>query len=421
MDRMVIDLTESDGERELIDLTGDYDDPQAPLDRNGDDREDSEEDDDPDDAAQATIAALSKRLAEMEDQVVAMGSARRPTQVRKVKESSKSIATKEAPVDNIEYAQKLENLSKQPPTPAQLRRLQLAASQGPNYIGRTASVTSGKNKRKYGLKSNGRTNHASVKPGAAVNPGQRCHSKLEDLTQGELAFMLGEHLAWRLLLGDEFSSFSQSALVLVLLALKRLHAGAKGTTVQFVDRRTTTASSDGSQVAFYPVQELYETLDIAKQHPHGDRHPLSCKEMFTHEYLAHGSLTLETTLLQPASIEDLISAGLLELLPALPRKKGERVPLTASQYRALAFPPLAGKSPAAMILYAGLKKAQYMTPAVLKYARSVALCFTCKSVGQAFAAREPPLAIFLHFLCFAKRKSRDETFVSWIKSRYQGT
>lgn len=58
--------------------------------------EESEEDDEPEDAAQATIAALSKQLAEMQNQIAMMGQGGKPPKSKKVKDASKSVSKKKS-------------------------------------------------------------------------------------------------------------------------------------------------------------------------------------------------------------------------------------------------------------------------------------------------------------------------------------
>jgi hypothetical protein len=83
--------------------------------------------------------------------------------------------------------------------------------------------------------------------------------------------MIGHHLAWADLRGDELLSYSIDILFLITHALGRYNRGQGGVTIQFLDRRKAR-TPDGVCTAFYPALDLYTILRVPKwrgwQHQH---------------------------------------------------------------------------------------------------------------------------------------------------------
>lgn len=305
-------------------------------------------------------------------------------------------------------------LSREPPTAAHIELMMAASSIGPNYLGRTSAARAGGGHGPAGRKSNGMTTEDEIKPAASINDDHACHARLIDLTQGEITFMVGSHLSWADKRGDELSSYSKSFTFLVMHALSRHTAGAQDVTVQFFDRRRTS-QADGSPAVFYPAPSLFEIFEVARKYP-SNSEKIKSTAMFTQEFLAHGNIILNQIRLRPASIEDLIEKGLLEILPLRKDEHGEFVVARAAECRNRGFPNGRQRS---------FLKSQYdsctetvpISLEVFARARDLALCFVKVPAG---VTMEPPLAIFLHFLCFYKRESGQATFVRWMRQRYSG-
>lgn len=123
-----------------------------------------------------------------------------------------------------DYTDNLRDLPKDPPTLEQINALNKARLLGPNFLGRTASLTPGV---KFGKsrKTNGSTSRDFLLPAADTNEDYDQHATLEHLTQGEIIYMTGHHLAWADLRGDELLSYSTDMLFLVVHALGRANRG----------------------------------------------------------------------------------------------------------------------------------------------------------------------------------------------------
>lgn len=123
-----------------------------------------------------------------------------------------------------DYEDHLQHLPTEFSTQAQINSLKHSASSGPNYLGRTASLSRGWNFGQFHKKSNGFTAQDLLLPSADIRDERYCsHDRLIDLTQGEIIYMVGNHLIWKDLRGDEFLSYSKDPLFLVVHALRRHH------------------------------------------------------------------------------------------------------------------------------------------------------------------------------------------------------
>lgn len=245
--------------------------------------------------------------------------------------------------DNETYCKAMEALSRDAPTDAQKARLEAAKLMGPNYLGRTASKLSGRMFNKYSHRSNGFTSSRVLMPATDAYEHEQIHDSITDLTQGELVYMLGQHLIWNDIHSDEFLSYSKDPLFLVVRALNRAHGGEGEVTIQFVDRRKARAW-DGSTAAFYAALELYDIFEVPKSEGwkanNLDKlHP----RKFTQELLSHGTIILDrASLLQQASLKDLIRDGLFRIFPELEvAQDHERAGLYIGQvvFRRLGYPP----------------------------------------------------------------------------------
>lgn len=138
-----------------------------------------------------------------------------------------------------------------------------------------------------------------------------------DLTQGEIIYMTGHHLAWADLRGDELLSYSTDMLFLVVHALGRANRGQCGITIQFVDRRKVR-TTDGVRAVFYHALDVYTIFEVPRWSGWTGQHVTKLHpRKFTHEYLSHGTIRCEDLTLKQATIEDLIRDGLYEIFPPL--------------------------------------------------------------------------------------------------------
>lgn len=324
------------------------------------------------------------------------------------------------------YCKAMDELSKNLPTGVQKTRLEAAKTMGPNYLGRTASKISGRMFNKYSHRSNGWTSSRILMPAADVYEHEEVHDAITDLTQGDLVYMLGQHLIWNDIHSDEFLSYSKDPLFLVVHALNRAHGGEGDVTIQFFDRRRAKAW-DGSRAAFYSALELYDIFEVPKWHGwkanNLDKlHP----RKFTQELLSHGTIVLDQeSRLKQAPLRDLIRDGLFKIFPELevPQDQ-ERAGLYTGQvvFRRIGYPPsgVEVKKFPRLYSYAHCARHVAMTEELLETVRKVTLNFIQLPEGGDAAQVEPPLHIFLCFLTFHKRERRDAAFLAWIKARYTG-
>lgn len=329
--------------------------------------------------------------------------------------------------DDKIYRKALDDLSKELPTDAQKLRLQAAKTMGPNYLGRTASKLPGRMFNKHSRRSNGFTSSTILMPAADVYEKEEVHNSITDLTQGELVYMLGQHLVWNDIHGDEFLSYSKDPLFLVVHALNRAHSGEGDVTIQFFDRRQAKAW-DRSPAAFYPALELYDIFEVPKWHGWQTKtlkklHP----RKFTQELLSHGTIVLDpSSSLKQAPLNDLIRDGLFKIFPELEvAQDHERAGLYTGQvvFRRIGYPPggVAVKRFPRLYSYAHCARTVAMTEDLLKTVRKVTMNFIRLPEGGDGAEQvEPPLHIFLCFLTFHKRERRNAVFLAWIKARYTG-
>lgn len=214
------------------------------------------------------------------------------------------------------YEADLAKLSKDPPTQQQIAELDRSATTGPNFMGRTASTTRGANFGDYHNKTNGYTAHDILLPAADSRKKSNCsHQHLADLTQGELKYMTGNHLIWKDLKADEFLSYSQDPLFLVVHGLRRHHEGQGNVTIQFLDRRQAK-TPDGRAANFYNALDIYTAFEVPIWSGWGSTDNIKLHpRKFTHEYLTHGPVLTSDTVFKQAHMKDLIADGLYKIFP----------------------------------------------------------------------------------------------------------
>ena len=321
-----------------------------------------------------------------------------------------------------EYTQALGRLSTEKPKPEHIRKLEMAAGSGPNYLGRTTSLTAGHNFGVWKRGTNGFTTQTLMMPAADTNEDQGVHVDISDLTQGELAYMLGQHLMWHDIPGDEFLSYSKDPLFLIVHALNRYHEKQGAVTIQFFDRRRAK-NVKGERATFYTALELYEAFDVPKCE--GWRGPSTTKlraRKFTQEYLSHGTIKVDDIRFQQALVEQLIKDGLYDIFPAFSVPDDHtRAGLYSGQvvFRKHGFPPNdTAKHYRRIYSYDHCENPVAFTTEFLKKVQKVTRNFMNISSSEDAETGEPHLHIFLSFLTFQKRAQKDDVFIKWIASHY---
>jgi hypothetical protein len=328
------------------------------------------------------------------------------------------------------YQEKLAELSTQLPSEKQMDDIIRASRAGPNFVGRTASLVRGERFGQYHKKTNGHTSYDVLLPAADCRSARFCsHSQLQDMTQGELKYMIGNHLIWKDLVVDEFLSYSKDPLFLVVHALRRHHENQGNVTIQFLDRRQAKTPS-GEPAVLYSALDLYTIFgvpkwsgwglnDITKLHP----------RKFTQELLSHGPVLISDTTLKQASIGDLINDGLFKIFSEFDTPGDhKRAGLYTLQvvYRKIGYPPetphdATNRAAGPIYSYENCARQVPMTEELLETVRKVTLNFRARPKGVDVETLEPPLHAFIGFLTFEKRQKEDPVFMEWIKKHYKGT
>lgn len=311
------------------------------------------------------------------------------------------------------------------PTMEQILALEEASLLGPNFLGRTASLTPGK-RFGYTRKTNGSTSQDLLMPAADANEGYDQHAALADLSQGEIIYMTGHHLAWADLRGDELLSYSTDMLFLVVHALGRANRGQGGVTIQVFDRRKAR-TTDGERAAFYHALDMYTVFEIPHWSGWQGRHPTKLHpRKFTHEFLSHGTILYDDSSLKQATLGDLIRDGLYEIFPPLktPQDHMQEGLYTAQVvFRRIGYPPRdpwIGEEHPPIYSYEDCPQVKAMTIDLLQTVRKVALNFRDVADGLETVVVEPPLHAFIGFLTLEKRQRSDPLFTQWIKQHYTG-
>lgn len=322
------------------------------------------------------------------------------------------------------------------PTEEQLAKVSEAKSRGPNYLGRTVSLTAGYKYRWWWRGSNGFTTQNVLMPAADVNRSQAMHPNIASMTQGEIIYMVGEHLIWADIPGDEFLSYSIDTLFLVYHALGRHHKAQKGVTIQFIDRRKAK-TPDGQPAAFYHALDLYDIFGVGAWLGWPYRTGIRLlPRKFTQEYLSHGTVKNDDLRFQQAKLDDLIRDGLFDLFSAFKVSiKDKRAGLYSGQVilRTVGYPPPTPVSPRKrnrsdvqkkldrrIYAYHDCPRVIAFTVELLTLVQKLTRNFLVVAGGEDRNTIEPPLHIFLGFLTFEKRPSRDAVFIEWIKAHYSG-
>lgn len=318
---------------------------------------------------------------------------------------------------NKEYKAALDKLSTEEPTEEQIRRVEWASTLGPNYLGRTASQSSGYAFEWTWNATNGFTSADLLMPAADTHVDQSVHRQLKDMTQGELTYMLGKHLIWDDQQCDEFLSYSKEPLFLVIHALNRYHEKQGEVTIQFLDRRRAT-DFEGKAAAFYQGLDLYEAFEVPKWNGWKGQsiqklHP----RKFTQEYLTHGTIRVNDSRIKPVLVEKLIEDGLYDIFPAFKVSTDDkRAGLYTGQVacRIIGYPPGNVKIQRYRRIYSynQCRKNVPFTTAFLDRVQKLTRNFMTNP------SEEPLLHIFLCFLTFHKRPREDKVFLDWIGAHY---
>jgi len=324
------------------------------------------------------------------------------------------------------YTDNLRALSKDPSTLDQVYALSEAKLRAPNFLGRTASLTSG-TRFKQSNKSNGSTTQDILMPAADTDKEYDQHTALIDLSQGEIIYMTGHHLAWADLHGDEFLSYSNNILFLLAHALGRANRGEGGVTIQFLDCRKAR-TTDGVRTGFYHALDLYTIFGVPKWPGWRGQHITKLHpRKFTHEFLSHGTVCSHDPTLKQARLEDLIRDGLYQIFPPFQTPEDHKeVGLYEIQviYRQRGYQRrqerINEKNPP-IYSYDDCPYMKAMDIEELQTVRKVNLNFRHLTTESESIEVEPHLHIFIKFLTLWKRQPADPVFTQWIKQRYTRT
>lgn len=262
-------------------------------------------------------------------------------------------------------------------------------------------------------------------PAADIHQDHTLHDNMLSMSQGELIYMIGRHLIWKDMHGDEFLSYGIDPLCLVHHALNRHSQEQGGTTIQFLDRRRVK-DVEGELAKFYHALDIYDLFKVSKwegwgKFIKGKLYP----RKFTRGYLSHGTLLINHDRFVQASSEYLIRDGLYYLFP--PFKVPDdciRAGLYSEQVkmRTIGYPPGNVKKRNIPRIYAYNKcaKSTPFTTELLELVRKLTKNFVNSGLVEEREKIEPHLHVFLCFLVFEKRPHKDEAFMALIKSRYTG-
>lgn len=314
-------------------------------------------------------------------------------------------------------------------TAEQLTSIDHAKTVAPNFLGRTASMTRGCKLGQYHRRTSGLTARDVLLPSADARQSYTSHRYMTDFLQGELIYMIGNHLKWKDLKGYEFLSYSKDPLFLVVHSLRRYHEAQGDVTIQFLDLRKAK-TIDGNPASFYNALGLYTALDVPKwqgwdKWSMTKLHP----RKFTQGFLTHGPVLVDNPALKPARVQDLIKDGLYEISPDFDAPDNhKRAGLYTLQVvlRKIGYPPpyhdqKRGRKLGPIYSYDQCSRVIPMTLELLQIVRKVTLNFCNIPEGSEESAAQPPLQIFIWFLTFQKRQRHDPVFETWIKEHYTGT
>ena len=322
------------------------------------------------------------------------------------------------------YRTSLGELPKEKPTAEQIDKLQRSMRMAPNYLCRTSSLTPGK-RFHHENPTNGLTTKRMMMPAADLDLSFVIHDDIFDLNVGELIYVVAQHLIWMDLNCDELLSWSISTLFNVMHGLNRYNEGQGGTTILYVDTRRTKTRK-GENANFIHALRLYEEFKVPMFH--GWTQPIQSglkSRKFTQEYLSHGTIINDDRRFVQAKIATLVQSGLYDIFPDLRIPQGQkRTGLYGGLvlYRTIGYPPNeAAKARKEIYSYEDCVREVPFTKEYLEKVRKITLSFMAKKQGgvQATqATQEPHLHIFLSFLTFYKRKSRDHVLIEWIQAHY---
>jgi hypothetical protein len=222
----------------------------------------------------------------------------------------------------------------------------------------------------------------------------------------ELRAMLGEHLLWNDRIQDELLSYTSSYLFGIVHLRLRHSKGQKHGYMAMMNRKRAFRPENGQvseEVLFHSALTL---CDVTKVLTYDWKWigalPALHPRKFPHEYLSHGVVAYpEDDRLQHASWEDLVSAGLFELLPDLKVQCDKR---PSGLYTTLRF-----------LRIKNYVRSSVITERELEVAESLAWLHTRLRPGEKKEESRPHLWALLHFLTFRKRGTGDKLLQKRIR------
>ncbi|KAK5175167.1 uncharacterized protein LTR77_000304 [Saxophila tyrrhenica] len=321
-------------------------------------------------------------------------------------------------------------LPNEPPTAEQLASLLEAEQPTQNYFARTASLIPGD---RFGFDkrpSSGHTTSRILLPDAETRKDYVVHNSIRDLTQAQQVHMVGHHLMWTNLKGDEYLSYSKSPVFTIVHGLNRMDCNQGNVTIQYIDRRRATRADETIPAAFYHALDLYRIFQIHHNPGWTVYHRKKLRpRMFTQELLSHGVVRVQDSRFKPARIKDLIRDGLLDVFPELYMPSGghRRTPLYEGQvaFRRQCFPAkhkdCSGDDEQLLYSYGNCARGFIFTVDELIKVQTLVRNFMKAPSGYVPGvdqAIESHLHIFLDFLAAKKRPKEHPIFLAWIKEHY---
>ena len=258
----------------------------------------------------SAVDLVQEQITETENMEAIAGGDKEqdPSQAEASKKGQKKL--------NPTYAYRLGELSTKLPTQDQVAALGHSMSMGPKHLGRTASTVHGHRHAKQWM-TNGSTSQDLLLPSADTKKGFESHTRLTDLSQGQIIYMCGLHLTWLNPKHDEFLSYSKELLFLLVHALGRHHTGQRNVTIQYINRGEAT-TLEGEPAAFYDALDIYNIFGVPSRPGWSNYLDLALNpRKFTHKFLSHGIVRHNDATLKQARLEDLIKDGLFVFFPEL--------------------------------------------------------------------------------------------------------
>lgn len=270
----------------------------------------------------------------------------------------------------------------------------------PYYIARSVTSTG----RKH---TNGHATETFFSPSATLD-GRHCRPDVWDIPLGELAVMIGDHLAWNDRIQDEMLSWTDSWLfAIVHLYLPHLKGQTDAYLFCLDDRRRAhklhdqAGAQERAEFFFFPALPLSNAVKLLDYPWSTFMQGNLVYRRFTHEYLTHGVVQYpKDDRLQPIQWENL-QKDIFSLLPEMRVPEGKKafgLTQVLLHLRRVNY-----DGPARLTTESELNAAE-------KLARLHVRVFPAE-----YGLTLPPLAIFINYLTLRKRGSNGPLFQERVR------